>query len=372
LCFIPDGFGGHGGIAQFNRDLLTALSLSPHVAEIVALPRHVVGDVGALPDKITFDIGAAGGKLRFAVRALSRLARDRAFDLVISTHINLQPLALLAARLTGAPSVLVLHGVDAWTRPRSVLRRHAARGADQYVAVSRLTLERFFAWAGATGAEGSVLPCCVDLDRFTPGVPDPAVAAKYGLGGRTPLLTLARLSASERYKGIDEVVEIVAALRREIPDFLYVVAGSGDDRARLEAKVQALGVADAVRFTGYVPEDEKRDLYRAAHGFILAGRGEGFGIVLLEAMACGVPAIASSRDGSREAVRDGQLGAVVDPADQRALTRAIIEALRRPQGVRPPGLDHFGFQRFAERVDELVRRTAAPAIAGRKNSSARH
>lgn len=367
LCILPDGFGGHGGIARFNQDLLTALSISPRVTDIVALPRHVVQDIGPLPAKLTFDVAAAGGKLRYALRTLELVCHDRAFDLVVCTHINLQPLALLVAWLIGAPSVLVLHGVDAWTPPRSPIRRLAARRAARHVAVSGVTLQRFLAWAGAPGSRGDVLPCSVDLDRFTPGPPDPALVARYGLAGRTPLLTLARLASSERYKGVDEVLEITAAIRREIPDFLYVVAGNGDDRERLEAKAKELGIADAVRFTGYVPEAEKRDLYRAARGFILAGRGEGFGIVLLEAMACGVPVIASALDGSREAVRAGALGIVVDPGDRDALTRAIIETLRRPAGSRPPGLDYFSFPSFAARVDDLLRRTltvgALPAQA---------
>lgn len=362
LCILPDGFGGRGGIAHFNRALLTALSSSPRVAGIVALPRYVLDDIGPLPGKVAFDIGAAGGKLRFAARLLGLLRRDRAFDLVICSHINLQPLALMAARIIGAPSLLVLHGIDAWAPPRSPVRRLAARRADRVVAVSGVTLQRFRAWAGTGGALGSVLPSCVDLDRFTPGPADPALVAKHGLQGRTPLLTLARLSSSEKYKGVDEVLEVTAAVRREIPDFLYVVAGSGDDRARLEAKARDLGIADAVRFTGYVPEAEKRDLYRAARGFILAGRGEGFGSALLEAMACGVPVVASVLDGSREAVGDGALGLVVDPGDREALARAVIETLRRPSGARPPGLDHYSFASFVARIEDLLQQALAPGI----------
>jgi glycosyltransferase involved in cell wall biosynthesis len=357
LCILPDGFGGHGGIAQFNRDMLAALSISSDVREIVALPRHVVDEVGVLPDKVRFDISAAGGKATYAFRLAGLLATDRDFDLVVCTHINLQPFAWVAAQATGARSLLVLHGVDAWTAPRSRLRRMAARSADRYAAVSGVTLDRFFAWAGNMKAKADILPCCVDMERFTPGSPDPAIIAKYGLAGKSPLLSLARLAADEQYKGMDEILEITASLRQEMPDFLYVIAGHGDDRDRLEAKARDLGVADVVRFTGYVPEAEKLDLYRAARGFILAGRGEGFGIVLLEAMACGIPAIGSALDGSREAVRDGELGMVVDPRDKAALKQAILETLRRPVGVRPSGLGYFNFSAFAARVDELLRRT---------------
>jgi glycosyltransferase involved in cell wall biosynthesis len=85
----------------------------------------------------------------------------------------------------------------------------------------------------------------------------------------------------------------------------------------------------------------------------MPGRGEGFGFVFLEAMACGVPVIASKLDGSREAVRDGELGQLVDPDDADALAEAILIALQQPKAI-PTGLDYFSFPRFVERVGEIV------------------
>ena len=102
------------------------------------------------------------------------------------------------------------------------------------------------------------------------------------------MLTLARLSAAERYKGIDELLELMPRLLRDIPSLTYVIAGDGDDRPRLEEKARALGVGSRVVFTGYVPESEKADHFRLADTFAMTGRGEGFGIVYLEALASGV------------------------------------------------------------------------------------
>jgi glycosyltransferase involved in cell wall biosynthesis len=92
----------------------------------------------------------------------------------------------------------------------------------------------------------------------------------------------------------------------------------------------------------------------------MPSRGEGFGFVLLEAMACGVPAVGSSADGGREALRDGRLGILVDPSDPADVMRGIREALRRGAGPPPEGLEFFDFDNFRMRVWDLIRETVRP------------
>jgi phosphatidyl-myo-inositol dimannoside synthase len=354
LCLLTDGFGRSGGIAQFNRDFLKAICAHPGVTMVVALPRNIAGPLGELPGKLRYDVGAALGKLRFVLSLLGWLVKRPRFDTIICTHLNLQPLALLAHWLSGAPSLLVLHGIEAWTPPRSLVRRFAAKQAQRVAAVSRFTLDRFSAWAGIAGDRATVLPSCVDLVRFAPGEAAPLVLRKYRLEGKRIVLSLGRLAASERYKGFDELLESLTRLRATHRDLLCVIAGSGDDRSRLEAKAHALGIADDVRFAGFVPDNELVDLYRAARVFALAGWGEGFGIALLEAMACGVPAVASILDGSFEAVGGGKLGIAVDPRKPDSLVAGILEALGRPVGERPAGIEYFSYGAFEARVHQFL------------------
>jgi glycosyltransferase involved in cell wall biosynthesis len=99
------------------------------------------------------------------------------------------------------------------------------------------------------------------------------------------------------------------------------------DRRCLQEKARSLGVHGRVVFAGYVPESEKADHYRLADAYVMPGRGEGFGIVYLEALACGVPVVASEVDGSREAVREGALGILVDP---RVMLRTSSAGSSRP------------------------------------------
>ena len=176
---------------------------------------------------------------------------------------------------------------------------------------------------------------------------------RYDLAGRQVLMTVARLSSPERYKGIDEILELMPSLVREDPNLTYLIAGEGHDRPRLQSKAASLGVEQNVVFTGYIPEEEKTDHYRLADVFVMPGRGEGFGIVYLEAMACGIPVVASKADASREAVLEGQLGQIVDPGDLQEIRTAICKALLEPRAV-PRGLDYFSVERFAQRWNAVI------------------
>ncbi len=166
---------------------------------------------------------------------------------------------------------------------------------------------------------------------------------------------------------MDEIIELLPELVRSRPDLVFVIAGDGSDRARLTDMARRFGVADRVVFTGYVDEREKADHYRLARAFSLAGRGEGFGIVLLEAMACGIPVVASRRDASAEAVQNGRLGLVADPDDPQDLKAALLAALDRPLGVVPDGLEDFAFPAYQRRLHDIVARiveTPQPAMLG--------
>lgn len=363
LALITDAYGGRGGIAKFNRDLLRALDKHPATSTITVLPRAIVEPSQDLPAKVVHAEAAAGGKLAFAVEAVRRVVTGARFELIICGHVNLLPVAMLCHALGRAPVVLMLYGIDAWQAPRGAVLSWLARRVDAAVSVSELTRRRFLLWSGVSDDRVYLLPSCVELDLYGGGLAPDALVRRYGLANKRVLLTVARLAGRERQKGIDEVLELMPSLQRRHPDLVYLVAGEGPDKARLEAKARQLGLGDAVIFAGYVPETEKADHYRLADAFVLAGSREGFGIVLLEAMACGLPVVASKLDGSREALRDGELGILVDPSDPEDLQAGLLRALERPVGVVPDGLDYFSAERFDARCHALLDRLLAGAAA---------
>ena len=354
LLILTDGYGCPGGIARVNLDLFDTLCADPSVSEVVAVPRRTLARPGPLPAKLVYDEAASGGRSSYVARLARRLLTDRRFDLVLCTHLHLQPFASLGARLCGAPSALFLHGIEAWSAPRQMIRRIAANTADWYLSSTEMTLERARTWLRIPESRTVVAPFGVDLARYSPGPASAEILDKYGLREKVVVLSLGRLAATERYKGCDEIIGILGRLRETEPRLVYVIAGEGDDRARLEAKAHDLGVAENVRFTGQISESEKVELYRVARAFALAGWGEGFGLVVLEALACGVPVLASTLDGTYEAIKRGALGVAVDPHDADALYEGILETLRRPVGQRLLGLEYFSREAFGQRVHDMI------------------
>lgn len=362
LSLVTDAFGGYGGIALFNRYFLETLAAYPGCGAVVTLPRLMSSDPGELPPRIIHVTDAIGGKWRYLAVMLRTLHENGDFELITCGHINLLPVAYVAHLLTGAPVVLTMHGIDVWQPPRNLLCRWLTGKLFAYVAVSKLTATRFRSWARNSHAKEYVLPNAVRLEAFAPGEKDPALAAHYGVAGKRVLMTLGRLVDAERYKGFDEVIEVLPDLLKGEPDLVYMIAGKGFDMDRLKRKAEALGVREQVVFTGYVPEEGKAALYRLADVYVMASRGEGFGFVIIEALATGIPTIASCADGGREAVRDGLLGQVIDPGDREELKNAIRKGLAMPKGV-PAGLEYFSYANFQSRLHAMLEQWLAHSAA---------
>ena len=255
-----------------------------------------------------------------ARRALRRLLdAGEAFDLIDGHY--LYPDGVAALRLGqefGLPVVLTGRGSDVsqlpehWFAGREI--RRALRDADALIAVSEGLKQGMMA-LGADPKRVTVLRNGVDLDLFQP---DPA----HRPAGRT-LLSVGLLI--ER-KGHDRIIAALPAL----PGFQLRIIGEGPARGALLAQAAALGVTDRVTLLGAVPHAKLPGHYAAADALVLASSREGWANVLLEAMACGTPVLASPAWGSREAVRAPEAGLVLDdtsPENIAAGVRTLFAAL---------------------------------------------
>lgn len=355
LVLATDAYGSIGGIARFNRDFIEATCEHPEVGEVVLIPRVMPHLPEPTPPKLTLAFESSLSLPAYLFSFVRRLRNTRDVSLIVCGHINLLPLAKLAQWFTHAPQILITHGIEAWAPP--VGRRLSTlltRKAEHVLAVSSYTWTRLRQWSALPASKGEVFPNTFSRGVYAPGPKPEWLLDRYRLQGRIILLTVGRMASLERYKGFDEVLELLPKLRQEFPNLTYLAVGDGNDRPRLEAKARSLGVSDAVVFTGYVPEGEKADHYRLADAFVMPSRGEGFGIVFLEALASGIPVVGSRLDGGSDALQQGRLGTLVDPDDPEDTLRGIRKALASPRGVAPDGLDDFAFPAFTQRTHKVL------------------
>lgn len=363
--WFPDLYATPGGIQRYSRFLIAALR------EVWPDPRYEVFLKNDRPGDPALDglEAHASGNLpgwartpayatRIATRALA--ARPR---LVIAGHLNFAVVSEWLARVAGIPYWIVTHGIEAWGVERPALRR-ALRGAACVVSVSRYTAARLVDEQGLDPDRVSLLPGTFDPSLFRPRERPAGLAGRLGLDpGQPMLLTVARLAGRDRHKGYDVVLDALPDIRRRVPGVRYVIVGEGDDRPRIERRIRELGLERDVTLVGFVPDAELPDYYSLCTLFAMPSKREGFGIVYLEAMACGRPALAGDRDGSRDALLDGELGVLVDPDDVAALGDAVIEVLAGrhpnrllydPQGLRARVVERFGPSSFRRRLAETL------------------
>ena len=209
--------------------------------------------------------------------------------------------------------------VNDWTVGRVVLK-----GSDRVITVSRKTME-YVLKLGADMSKTSVMHNGVDTTFFHP-MNRKENRGKLGLPkNKTLILTIRRLV----YKnGLDTFIESASLLTRDYPYLLFIVIGKGPNRTLIEKRVRELGIGDNVRLAGFVPEKLLPLYYNAADYFVIpSSSGEGLPLVLLEAMACGLPVIATTVGGTPEIIKDMKNGVLVPPRNPEALAETISKFL---------------------------------------------
>ncbi len=356
FALVTEAFGGRGGIAQYNRDLMSALASSKPGWTIVILPRTA-------PDPVVIPSGrieqrqARTGRVAYTMAAL-RVGLSKPIDIVFCGHLYMAPLAAFVAWFKGAKLVIQTHGIEAWPRP-SGLRQYALAAANLVLSVSRYTRSSVLGWATIAPERVVVLPNTVGED-FAPG--RSGLQAEWNLEGKRVLLTVGRMDKRERYKGQDRIIAAIPQLVAKGHEVAYVVIGEGDDVKRLQSLAQQTGVADRVRFAGAVGPQALIDAYRMADLFVMPSTGEGFGIAFLEAMATGTPALGLPDAGARDALAEGELGAVSSNGDLAAAIARCLDAPRQdPEALSAAVRARFGYNGFRTRVGAIFETLVQPA-----------
>lgn len=347
LYLVPDLFGPPSGIARYCRMVCRALTEAGHNVTVVSLLDQPTAKREAQSTFPGLKYFACGGQRALFIRHSLQALRTRP-DLVLVGHPHFAHLGWLLARLSRARLVNFIYGIDAW-EPLSPSRRRALHASERIISISRFTAKRAAEVNGVPSDKVRILHNCLD-PQFQP-------QSTLAANGSPSLLTVARISLNEQYKGHDVVIRALPQLLQKFPNLIYNVVGDGDGRAVLEELVTQQGVTHAVRFHGVVSEEELVRHYNQASIFVMPSRFEGFGFVFLEAMIYGVPVIGGNVDASPEVISDGETGFVVDPTSVQAIVEAASRLLsdttlreKMGQAAIHHVEQNFGFPRFKQNL----------------------
>lgn len=270
-------------------------------------------------------------------------------------HVNLATLIATFCNLLGIPYTVMTHGKEVW-QPLPKLTVRSLQKANSIWTVSHYTRDQIVNGANKLDAQKiKILPCAVNDNYFTPGIKSTVLVERYGLKDAKVLMTVARLWSGDSYKGVDITIQALPEIAKVFPNVKYLVIGRGDDQQRLASLAADCGVTERVVFAGFVATSELVEHYRLADAYVMPSQ-EGFGIVYLEAMACGVPVLAGDADGSADPLQNGRLGWRVPHRDIKAVATACIEILKgdyqrcNGEWLREQVVSHFGIDAFSARL----------------------
>ena len=330
LMISPDFLPNPGGVAVFLHNLCKQLALQGHHVDVLA---PAMGNAVSMATSDGYRVHRFACWRRLAsvpaIWLAMRLHLRHRYDVVFLGHVMSSRAlgALVLNRVLGVPYVVLSHGNDL---TYSVNTRADRRIVDLLMNHAALLMGNSCFTANRIHEQGyrrpaRVLHPGVDLHLFHPDVKTTEVRRRYALDGHRVLLTVARLVAK---KNVDGVLRALPHVIEQVPDLLYLIAGDGEERKKLESLSGELGLLPYVRFLGHIENSLLPALYCVSDVIVMPTKGvESFGIAFLEANACRKPVIGGCSGGVAEAVVDGQTGLMIDPHNTDKIAGAIIHLL---------------------------------------------
>lgn len=359
LLVILGAYSKIGGMERFNQRLIRALAElkgSKIRSGTVLSLWDTREDCKFVPKGIDF-IPCGSSKIKFLLQYISLILRHH-YKVILYAHLFLSPLAILALPLR-AKRALIVYGFEAWDkkftppgyRPPNLVEVLAVkRLISHIISISRFTANQMSITYRINHDKFHLLPSGIDFSNdinqnSTPG------AKEY-------ILTVCRL---DEYKGVDKVILAMPAILRSFPSLHYYVVGDGPLRQKLEISAREASVGERVIFWGRVGDNRLREIYSQAKIFVMPSKGEGFGIVFLEAWLHKIPVIAGNQDASSEVITNGFNGIIVDPDSPEQIAEAIIRLLSDPHSAKKMGengyqtvLAKYTHEKFRENLANVL------------------
>lgn len=358
-------FSQTGGIEKFNKCFLKALS------ELDAKGISSSNSISAYDTSCSIDYypvekyqGYAMNKAKFVINSI---IKARNYDIIVLGHINMAIVGTAIKKLMPQKKlVLITHGIDVWGELTGAKKKVLSL-ADKILSVSSFTKKKLMDVHYINEEKVDVFPNTID-----PYFPQPTdlsirkdLRERYNVKDDEFLLyTLTRLSSKEQYKGYDRVIEALAEVVNENKKVKYIIAGKYDEqeKQKVDQLIAKNNLDGHVQLLGFIDEEELVGHYQMADLYIMPSKNEGFGIVFIEALVCGLPVIGGNCDGSTDALLNGETGTLVSPENINEIAKAIqhhikLHVRKNTQQLKinkEKTLANFSFDKYKERLEGVI------------------
>lgn len=363
-----------GGIATANKLAFDAFINRRVAVDIVSFnEKSDAKPLYEAIDNVQY-VAAEGSKFTF-ISTVWRWILGRSYDYIFCDHVNLASMLVPLRFVRQKPFIVRLNGIEVF--PESITQRGklGLRAGNLNLSISNFTktrVEQSFPNINVVNCDLS-LDSTVSIDEVSSTSSGQPLDLKaiddtiQTLGTQT-VLHVGRMSKLEQYKGQDNLIRAMPTILEQVPAAQLVLVGKGDDAERLRdiALEQPAAVQQAIFMTGYVSDEMLTQLYQQCYMFAMPGRGEGFGLVYLEAMQFAKPCIGSRIDASQTIVQHTETGLLVEnPLDVDEIATKVIELLKSPSVAAEMGQAGFErlkayylFPHFEQRFWEAIDREA--------------
>ncbi|WP_443938133.1 glycosyltransferase family 4 protein [Pedobacter sp. MW01-1-1] len=366
LLLTLSTFSLTGGIEKVNKILCKvlkdcAIENNPTNLEVLSLCDQTKHIDTRYINKENFK-GYSGSKIPFAFSAIKKGLQH---DVILLTHVNLLFIALVIRFFNrNKRIILVAHGIEVWRNLRYWKASFLKKNIEIW-AVSKYTAQILATKHQINIEQITVVNNCLDPYFNIPKTfskPGYLLKRHHITPDQPVLLTISRLSSFELYKGYDFVIASIAKLIPKYPKLVYLLAGKADEKekSRINQYILHSKLENHIILVDYVEENELTDYFLLADTFIMPSKKEGFGIVFIEAAACGCKVIAGNLDGSTDALLNGDLGTLINPRSLEAVKTAICANLDKPfnpehsKQLQEKTMAHFSYEKYQQTVIELI------------------
>lgn len=374
LVLAIDLYPSKGGVQRYTHTLCSALGQlygrsNVHVLSLLDVPRNSVNNASYTMLARGSKVSSLWAKSKFVLQGSFYALRN--YDFIIYNHINLAPIVFLSKWFGKTGYAFIAYGIEVWG-DLNKLQHSVLSGISLTISLSNFTKDMLINTHKVNQRKVKVINPCIDpaFLNTVNSISTSESSIPVDLGEHKVLLTVARLSSKEQYKGHDTVIRALPRVIESIPNIKYLIVGDGDDKERIAALARQLRVEDHIIFAGARQGRNLLEYYQACDVFVMPSRveerngkwsGEGFGIVYIEAAAFGKPVVAGKYGGSAEAVLDGETGFLVDPTDVGEVASTLIRLLKDRNLAKRMGkrgrewvTENFTFEVFKKNLERVL------------------